>query len=123
MDHQGKLNKPITDEELYDAGVNRDTPEHEPPPPPLKLAKSVNWSSVGVEYRAMGNVTTVPPVQARRRSNDKAYAWLASWQPAPPAPAEEPALEDEATEAEEAPALEHAPIASAAAAEPPQPEA
>lgn len=95
MDSQGRLNKPITDEELYDAGVNRDMPAHEPPPPPLRLPRDMNWSSVGVEYRAMGGVTTPSPVQARRRSGDKAYGWVASWQPAPPAPQADPVPDDE----------------------------
>jgi len=125
MDNQGKLNKPITDEELYDAGVNRDMPAHEPvPPPPLKLPRDMNWSSVGVEYRAMGNVTTAPPVQTRRRSNDGAYAWVAAWQPAPPPPVEEPAPEQEMADADESAA--DAPTAIAPADDttaPPPPEA
>lgn len=104
MDNQGKINKPISDEDLYDAGVNRDMPEREPlPPPPLRLPKDMNWSSVGVEYRAMGGVTTPPPVQARRRSSDKAFAWVAAWQPAPPASQEEPAPDGEDAEAGDVP--------------------
>lgn len=127
MDNQAKLNKPITDEELFDAGINRDVPEREPvPPPPRELPKDMNMSSVGVEYRAMSGITTPPSVQrrGRRRGNDKAYAWVEAWRPAS-APAPRAASPDgESADEGQSPLAEMTPIASTDhAADPPQREA
>lgn len=124
MDDPARLNKPISDEELFDAGVTRDVPEREPvPPPPLTMPRDVNLSNVGVEYRAMGGITRLPqPLRRRRRAPDQAFAWVEGWRPQPPAmhePAEatddgatmdvtEPTPVEASDHAAEAPSLEPA---------------
>lgn len=77
-----RLNKPVSDEMLYAAGMPRDLPEKEPPPaPPATLPEDMNLTSPGIEYRAMSGVLAIPSEQRRLHNDtsngaDKRFAWL-----------------------------------------------
>ena len=75
-----RLNKPISDETLYAAGMPRDIPDKEPvPPPPPVQPPDLDPTLPGIEYRAMPNVPLTPPPGAAEGADEEPspFAWLA----------------------------------------------
>jgi hypothetical protein len=82
MADQPRLNKPVSDEALYAAGLQRNLPEREPVPlPPATLPDDTNPGTVGVEYRAMPGYVTADGLSAAHSTTDSEQAspfgWLA----------------------------------------------
>lgn len=86
-ERNNRLNKPISDEALYAAGMPRDLPEKEPvPPPPPVQPPDLDPTLPGIEYRAMSNVYSAAPTdqsqplpgQGENEGDEPSpFAWLA----------------------------------------------
>jgi len=81
-DQTPRLNKPVSDEMLYAAGLPRNLPEGEPTPlPPAVLPDDTHTRLTGIEYRAMAGYSTASGLDAPELVNDKrdtsAFDWLA----------------------------------------------
>ncbi|MCW5848894.1 MAG: hypothetical protein KIT87_02335 [Anaerolineae bacterium] len=85
-ERNNRLNKPISDDMLYAAGMPRDIPDKEPvPPPPPVQPKDFDATLPGIEYRAMADVA--PPASDQRLpgagpeesqgNSQSPFAWLA----------------------------------------------
>ena len=85
-ERNNRLNKPISDDMLYAAGMPRDIPDKEPvPPPPPVQPKDFDPTLPGIEYRAMADASAPTSDQrqagagpAASQGNDQSpFAWLA----------------------------------------------
>ncbi len=85
-ERNNRLNKPISDDALYAAGMPHDLPEKEPvPPPPPVLPPDLDPTLPGIEYRAMSNVPPAEPTPSEPADgsvqggvdDQSPFAWLA----------------------------------------------
>jgi hypothetical protein len=81
-DRNSRRNAPISEEQLFAAGLPRDLPQKEPvPPPPAVLPNDLNPTLPGIEYRAMPGILVTPPEQQAESPTPNgdarsAFGWL-----------------------------------------------
>lgn len=83
-ERNNRLNKPISDDMLYAAGMPHDIPDKEPvPSPPPVQPPDLDLTLPGIEYRAMSNVPLEAPLESGAQAGDdqSPFAWLARRRP------------------------------------------